>query len=194
MAGAEGKGRSHFPSHSLRTGPCRPVSMPSLFFHADGGRGAARRKEIASSKHATEMQSGSRLDSIADVTKTRVPRATARRQSSDLLPNDAATKRQSSETLIARGGCLGSLDQAVLLICVVVMVGSVFWLIFTAFEESWLWGFACLLLPFAMLLFVILHWKRASRSVAMWAGSSCSSAGPPRPSRCTRGSPARSAR
>ncbi|MCM8537077.1 MAG: hypothetical protein NE334_14150 [Lentisphaeraceae bacterium] len=50
-----------------------------------------------------------------------------------------------------------------LLILVGICIGSFagLWMLFEAFKESILWGLACLFLPFAGLLFLVLHWQVA---------------------------------
>lgn len=51
------------------------------------------------------------------------------------------------ELLIIVGACIGGFAGL--------------WMLFTAFKESILWGIACILLPFASLLFLVLHWQEA---------------------------------
>jgi hypothetical protein len=56
---------------------------------------------------------------------------------------------------------LGSPDQLVVLAGLIVCGLSILWLLFIAYEESVLWGLACLCLPLVMLIFVALHWRKA---------------------------------
>jgi hypothetical protein len=41
------------------------------------------------------------------------------------------------------------------------------WLLVVAFQESILWGLACLFVPLASLFFVITHWEQAKRPFAL---------------------------
>ena len=43
---------------------------------------------------------------------------------------------------------------------VLCIIGGL-WLIVLAFQESILWGLACLFLPFVSILFVVTHWAEA---------------------------------
>ena len=45
---------------------------------------------------------------------------------------------------------------------ILVLVGGV-WLLVEAFMESIWWGLAYVFIPFASLLFLILHWERAGK-------------------------------
>jgi hypothetical protein len=40
---------------------------------------------------------------------------------------------------------------------VLLVIGNL-WIAIKAFQEGILWGLACLIIPFASLLFVVLHW------------------------------------
>ena len=44
----------------------------------------------------------------------------------------------------------------------VISVCSI-WFIIETFSESILWGLACLIIPFASLVFLVLHWDRAGK-------------------------------
>jgi hypothetical protein len=42
------------------------------------------------------------------------------------------------------------------------------WFIIVTFRQSVLWGLACLFLPFASLIFIIVHWKKAKTPFLLW--------------------------
>lgn len=45
---------------------------------------------------------------------------------------------------------------------IICLIGSIMFLI-VAFKESILWGIACLIIPFAALVFLFMHWDRAGK-------------------------------
>lgn len=45
---------------------------------------------------------------------------------------------------------------------VISLIGGVLFLV-AAFRESIWWGLGCLLLPFVSLIFLLIHWREASR-------------------------------
>lgn len=49
---------------------------------------------------------------------------------------------------------------------VVAIVGAV-WFLAVAFEEHVLWGLACLFVPLAGVVFLVLHWRRQWRPLAV---------------------------
>lgn len=46
--------------------------------------------------------------------------------------------------------------------CVISAVAGI-WFLVVAFRESVLWGLGCLFIPFASLIFLIMHWSEAKR-------------------------------
>lgn len=51
-----------------------------------------------------------------------------------------------------------------------VALAGVLTLLATAFTESIVWGFACLLVPGASLVFVATHWDETKKAFGMWTG------------------------
>jgi hypothetical protein len=45
---------------------------------------------------------------------------------------------------------------------IVSLTGGV-WFLYEAFDESFLWGLACLLVPIAQLFFLAMHWRVAHK-------------------------------
>ena len=43
---------------------------------------------------------------------------------------------------------------------IIGLIGGI-WLLVLAFKESVLWGLCCLLVPFASIVFIIMHWSDA---------------------------------
>ncbi|MBK1722468.1 hypothetical protein [Thiocystis violacea] len=54
----------------------------------------------------------------------------------------------------------------------VIALAAFVWLLVVAFQTDILWGLACLFLPFATLIFGILHWDRAAKPFLAHLGSS----------------------
>jgi len=48
-----------------------------------------------------------------------------------------------------------------------VIFGSI-WFFVVAFQQDVAWGIACLLIPFASLVFTVKYWSKASRPTAVW--------------------------
>ncbi|HUQ04443.1 MAG TPA: hypothetical protein VM261_18210 [Kofleriaceae bacterium] len=64
-------------------------------------------------------------------------------------------------TLILMLSILATILAVVGLIC--LLLGGITFLVAT-FRESVLWGLACLFLPFASLIFLVVHWAKAKDS------------------------------
>ena len=45
---------------------------------------------------------------------------------------------------------------------IIMLVGSI-WVLVIAFQESVLWGVCALLIPFAILVFVVMNWEKAGK-------------------------------
>jgi len=60
---------------------------------------------------------------------------------------------------------VGALLGMAIICCTVV--GS-FWLLVEAFKQSRTWGWCCLLIPFANLVFVVRHWKVAKKPFGLY--------------------------
>ncbi len=50
---------------------------------------------------------------------------------------------------------------------IVAFVAAVAFLV-TAFQESLLWGFGCLLLPIVSLIFLVMYWDKAGKPFLVW--------------------------
>lgn len=57
-------------------------------------------------------------------------------------------------------GVIGSLLMGVG--AIVAIVGGI-WVLVVAFQESIVWGLLSLFIPFAVLVFVIMHWNKAAK-------------------------------
>lgn len=49
-------------------------------------------------------------------------------------------------------------------------LGGAFWLAFLALDESVLWGICCVLIPFAAVVFALLHWPKTRNPVLLYIG------------------------
>jgi hypothetical protein len=59
----------------------------------------------------------------------------------------------------------------VTIVAIIGIVGLVvggLWLVVIAFQESFLWGLACLVIPFANLYFVITRWHKTKTPFLIW--------------------------
>jgi hypothetical protein len=58
---------------------------------------------------------------------------------------------------------MGALGMILLVVGGIISAIGGIWFIIVAFQESVLWGLGCLLIPFVSLIFLITHWRDASR-------------------------------
>jgi hypothetical protein len=58
---------------------------------------------------------------------------------------------------------MGGISVALLIFGTPLVVVASIWLLVVAFKQSILWGLACLFVPFASIVFIILHWDSAKR-------------------------------
>ena len=55
------------------------------------------------------------------------------------------------------------MGMALLVLGIILSVVGGLWLLITAFQESVLWGFGCLIVPIVSLIFVFLHWEESRK-------------------------------
>ncbi|MCI5148193.1 MAG: hypothetical protein D3916_02120 [Candidatus Electrothrix sp. MAN1_4] len=68
-----------------------------------------------------------------------------------------------SERQYQQYGLNGALHLFLPLLGTFLILAGAFWFIVAAFRVHILWGLACLLIPFASLFFLFLHWKAAAK-------------------------------